>query len=279
MGQSRLRIIKGGSAIAILVPILSLLVGLSAALAAREQNRRMVFSWREPYLMGVVLFVGLVLLPVAAYLFLQYPAWYMLYLVLPEQLTTWFMLAIFAASLFVAVGGFFLGYTLCRRRLDKVVVALLAVCTLGLVALFFLAGNRLGRLSETLNLDNAPPVLSTRLGAVFAFALPEVLGGWIFLLVFFDVEGRKMRRATIPESKAAGLKGLNGSATSASPRPQGSFERASGPQRSTGPQRVASVTGSEPSLRSAGGSGSLDSTGGAALGPDGQRGTGAIVKD
>jgi hypothetical protein len=119
------------------LPILSLVIGLSAALAAREQIRHGDAIWRGAHLPGVALTVGAAVVPLGVYLFLIHPQWSTLYWCAPLQVSRWHLSWI---------------------------------------------------------LPGAP--LAGDLAAVFAFAVPVLLGAWAFLLVLFAIEGRKLHRAS-----------------------------------------------------------------------------------
>jgi hypothetical protein len=188
--------VRSGS-IVVLFPLLSLLNGLTVALSAQQQIKRGAQLFREPYLSGLVLFELFVLVPLGVYLFVRFPAWSMLYLVEPANLSAGWIIAIFGCSLLLAMIGYITGYFLCLYRHSRVLFVLLSLVGIGVVVFLSVAGDRLGRLSEGIDWQEAPGILTTRLGIMFAFILPLVLGGIIFLIVLFGMEGRKMRRARI----------------------------------------------------------------------------------
>jgi len=132
---------------------LSLLAGLSVALAARQQIRRGAMQWREPYLPGLLVFELLVLLPLGGYFFYSHPFWSTLYFYQSLESSSWIGVGMLLGSLIAAVAGYQIGHVLCRRRQDRA------------------------------------PTLS--------FVIPVVLAGWIFLLVLFELEGRKILRSRI----------------------------------------------------------------------------------
>ncbi len=176
---------------------MSLLAGLSVALAARQQIRRGATQWREPYLPGLLLFELLLLLPLGGYFFYSYPSWSTLYHFDSLEISSWIGVAMFLGSLIAAVAGFQLGYVLCRRRRDNILVGTV-VLVVGAVVLFFvLSGDRFARLAPDGDYQNAPALFSTGMGMTMAFVIPVVLGGWIFLLVLFGIEGKKILRARI----------------------------------------------------------------------------------
>jgi hypothetical protein len=174
-----------------------LLCGLTVALAARQQIRGGAVAWRESYLPGLLLFLALVPLPLAIYLFASYPAWSTLYLLDPEDVGFLVVVMMLGAVLLLAVVGYQIGYILCRARRDALLMGLVAAFAVGLVLFLVLAGDRLTKLTLDGNWEQAPALSGTGLVTVFAFAVPVFLGGWIFLLVLFGMEGRKVRRARL----------------------------------------------------------------------------------
>lgn len=176
---------------------MSLLAGLSVALAARQQIRRGALQWREPYLPGLLLFELLVLLPLGGYFFYSHPAWSTLYYYQSLEAASWIGVGMLLGTLAAAVAGYQIGHALCRRRQDPALVGavVLSAC---LVALFFiLAGDRFMRLAPDGDYRNAPGLLETSMGMTLAFVIPVALGAWIFLLVLFGLEGRKILRSRI----------------------------------------------------------------------------------
>ena len=204
-------------------------MGLSAALAARIQNRRVSAPLKEPYLAGVALFLLLVLGPLSVYLLLTFPAWSLLYAFPPEGLAWWVVVGVPLAACALGAAGYLLGMALCRRHLDWLALGFSVLLLVGLGITVALTGERLSRLSENLNFAKAPGLLSTPLAAVLAFALPVTLAGWIFLLAFYYVEGRKMLRAREP---ATNMVCQPVGQTSSYPQANGQFERLLHPEGS-----------------------------------------------
>jgi hypothetical protein len=208
-----------------LFPLISLLAGFSVALAARQQIQRGATLWREPYLPGLLLFELLVLVPVGIYLFVVHPAWATLYLMSANEVTTGVVAWILAGCLVVAAMGYLGGYFMCLYRQSRILVILSGLTVLGMLLLFVLAGDRLSHLSETEAFHDAPGLLASNLGIMFAFIIPVVLGGWIFLVVLFGMEGHKMLRARIGTVRADSGSHPALGATSAYPSNLASSER------------------------------------------------------
>ena len=174
-----------------------MLCGLTVALAARQQIRGGAAAWRESYLPGMLLFLALVPLPLGVYLFASYPAWSTLYLLDPAEVGFLVVLLALGATLLLAVAGYQIGYRLCRARRDGVLVGMVAAVGIGLLLFLVLAGDRLTRLTLDGDWRTAQVLSGTGLVTIFALAVPLLLGGWIFLLVLFGMEGRKVRRARL----------------------------------------------------------------------------------
>jgi hypothetical protein len=189
---------KEGVAILLPIFIFCLLVGTSAAWAAREQNKQSASLWKKPYLAGVALYTGLVIVPLMLYLLCFHPTWTMFYLFEPNSISGSVILTMILGCLVLSFVGYAACYVLCRLHFDKWPLVLSFLLGLSLLASVVFSGDRFWRVSEGLAFPQAPLVLGTTLGAVFSFAIPLVLGGWIFLLVFYHIEGLKMRRARGP---------------------------------------------------------------------------------
>lgn len=172
------------------------MIGLSAALVAREPIQRGDSLVRGAHLSGVVVMVSLLVVPLGVYLFFNHPTWSMLYWYEPLDVSRWQVLWIAPGAPAAGALGYLIGAGLCLRF--KPVASVLACCLggAGLVAVLVMYGDRLVHLTDTADWLEAPSVLSGDLASVFAFALPMMLGAWVFLLVLFEVEGRKLHRSS-----------------------------------------------------------------------------------
>jgi hypothetical protein len=164
---------------------LSLLAGLSIALAARQQITRGAMQWREPYLPGLLLFELLVLLPLGGYFFYSHQAWSTLYYFDSLEASSWVGVAMLLGSLVAAIVGYQIGHVLCRRRQSKALVGVVAAAAGSVFLFFILAGDRFVRLAPDADYQNAPTLMQTSMGMTLSFVIPVVAGGWIFLLVLF----------------------------------------------------------------------------------------------
>lgn len=167
------------------------------ALAARRQIRYSSSPWLGPYLPGLLLFELLVVLPVSGYLFFSHTAWSMLYLVETDDLSMWWGPAFLLGILVVGVAGYWIGDRLCRRRRERLLVVFLILVAMGFLSICLLAGDRLGRLADDGKWSDAELLMETTLGTTLAFVIPVALGGLVFLLVLFSIEGRKMSRSRV----------------------------------------------------------------------------------
>lgn len=154
-------------------------------------------QWREPYLPGLLLFELLVLLPLGGYFFYSHQAWSTLYCFDSLEASSWVGVVMLLGSLAAAIVGYQIGHIFCRRRQSKALVGVVALAA-GFVFLFFiLAGDRFVRLAPDADYQNAPTLMQTSMGMTLSFVIPVVAGGWIFLLVLFGHEGKKILRARI----------------------------------------------------------------------------------
>jgi len=185
-----------------LLPLFSLLAGLSVAMSARQQIRRGARLLREPYLVGLLLFEIFVVVPVGLYLFLSQPAWSMLYMIDAEELSSGILITVLVGSPIAAAIAYTLGYFLCLKKKYFVNLVLAAFFSCAILVMFFSAGERFSRLATDGDWQRASGILASNLGVIFAFIVPVVLGGWIFLMVLFAMEGRKIIRSRIGTIRA-----------------------------------------------------------------------------
>jgi hypothetical protein len=171
------------------------------ALAARRQIQYSSSPWLGPYLPGLLLFELLVVLPVSGYLFFSHTAWSMLYLVETDDLSIWWGPAFLLGILVVGVAGYWIGDRLCRRRRERLLVVFLILVAMGFLSICLLAGDRLGRLADDGKWSDSELLMETTLGTTIAFVIPVALGGLVFLLVLFSIEGRKMSRSRVDNAR------------------------------------------------------------------------------
>ena len=172
------------------------MIGLSAALVAREPIQRGDSLVRGAHLSGVVVMVSLLVVPLGIYLFFNHPTWSMLYWYEPLDVSRWHVLLIALGAPAAGALGYLTGAGLCRKFKPLTSVVACGLGSAGLVAVLVIYGSRLVHLSDTADWREAPSVLTGDLASVFAFALPMMLGAWVFLLVLYEVEGRKLHRSS-----------------------------------------------------------------------------------
>jgi len=165
-------------------------------MAAREQILRDGSLFGGVHLIGVVLTCVAVIAPLGVYLFLLHPTWSMLYWLEPLDISNWQVLWVALGAPVAGALGFLGGGLLCRLLSPRATLVASGLGLAGLVTTLVLVGDRLVHLTNDTAWHEAPSLLSGDLTAVFAFALPVVLGAWMFLVLLYEVEGRKLQRAS-----------------------------------------------------------------------------------
>ena len=143
------------------------------------------------------MFVGFIMVPVGTALYILHPAWSLLYWIGPSESSFGHLMLLWFLCLGGALGAFLLGEMLCRRGLLRLLEVALGSGLAMLLLFFLLYGDRFGRLTDDGQWETAPLLLGSNVGTIFGFAIPVVLGGWIYLLVLFELEGRKFQRAVV----------------------------------------------------------------------------------
>jgi len=148
-----------------------------------------------------MMFVGFIMIPIGTALYVLHPAWSCLYWVGPDGASFMHVVLLWFLCLGGALGAFLLGEMLCRRGLVRLLEVALGSGLALLLLFFLLYGDRFGRLSDDGQWETAPLLLGSNVGTIFGFAIPVVLGGWIYLLVLFELEGRKFQRAVVDANR------------------------------------------------------------------------------
>jgi hypothetical protein len=189
-----------GAAISALLAMSAVLVGLSAALAARAQLAHAAGglhpgrpAWLNPHLWGSMLYELLAVSPLALYLYLHEPRWSTLYWLESSEPGWGFALGLVLVPPALAGLGFGLGAWLQRASGPLTVRGALAALAVALIVLVGLQGQRLLHVAREGAWDEAAGP-SGQLLAVLAFALPVLLAGWLFMLALYWIEGRKLER-------------------------------------------------------------------------------------
>lgn len=176
--------------------IFCLVMGTLVAFTARHEVLEIGGSWMGLHLMGVAVTGLTVMVPLGAYLFIVYPAWSTLYLFDSSSLTFWHILGSLLALPVAGALGYFIGVSFCRWFGLFASIAVVIIALVALVALILWFPDELFHISDGAQWKDAPSLFSGDLLAVFAFSLPLVLGGWLFIFTLFEVEGRKLVRAS-----------------------------------------------------------------------------------
>lgn len=173
----------------IVITIYCWLVGQSAAFAARGQIRTRALPWYNIYFLGIFLWVCFLILPLYSYILINYPAWSFLYWYKSADISVFMLTFALLMGCSTVAAGFFFG----QKFLDKSTIQI-SVFSVGIVLLatiILLANEQLFRsFSENSN----GTFWDSRLRAIFALAVPVVVANWIFLLIIYNGEGRKMTR-------------------------------------------------------------------------------------
>jgi cadmium resistance protein CadD (predicted permease) len=183
-------------AIIIILFLIGLLVGSSTALAARHQIRYSLKTWQDPYLPSILVFVSAVVIPVGIYMMASQPAWGLFYLTASNDLSGWAIIIVVLGTWATTIAGYLSGSLFCRRNLDRILICQLGATFLITILILIFADQRL---SVSIDYRNPEQVLSqwnTKFNTLMALVLPIFLGGWIFILVLFELEGRRLLRTT-----------------------------------------------------------------------------------
>jgi len=178
-----------------LLPVLSFFVGWSVAFVAGRQIQKSDNPWLEPYFWGVIFFEVFIIWPVGLYLLIVYPSWSTLYWMESEVLSAWSLMGLLLLFGIAAAVGYWLGVVLLPYQRDKILIGMGVAFVLCLALFLWLGGDRLIKIVENKSMSDAPLVFSTKLSTIFAFVAPAVLGSWLFLLVLFGTESKKVLRA------------------------------------------------------------------------------------
>jgi hypothetical protein len=125
--------------------------------------------WTQPSSTLVALFVGIILVPITAYLYLAHPDWSWLYLVDPERVPRLFVVPIVAASAAAVAGGYYgAAVVLAKLRDRRVVPGLIAAVGALVLLLAFVARGRLLRYGsyDEFHGGRALPLFAVKLGYV-----------------------------------------------------------------------------------------------------------------
>jgi hypothetical protein len=196
-------------ALAIFLTILCWLVGLSAVWAASEQIRTQAMPRYRTYLIGVLLWVLFLLIPLYTYMLISYPSWSLLYWYNSDDLSPLLIALGLVCCCGAAVAGFWVGYRLLYRGRAQLIAFGMSIGILAVSVL--LAHKELFRPFEAGS--EGIPLWDLRMRTIFALAMPVIIGGWVFLIVYYRMEGNRMRRG-LSRNVAATLASANSAVVS-----------------------------------------------------------------
>lgn len=143
----------------------------------------------------LLMFLGVIALPTALYLYWAHPAWSWLYLLDPALVPTIMVVPVLVVQGGALLGAWLVGAALTRAERDRVLIGALAGATVVLVALGLLLSDRVGSYGsfEVFSAGRAVGLLEVKLG----YALIAILLGLGAAAAFVAVEllrdGRRAR--------------------------------------------------------------------------------------
>ena len=188
--------LKERLAVVILLIIFCLVMGTLTSLTARHEVLHVGESWMGLHLLGVAVTSLTVMVPLGAYLLFVFPTWSTLYFIAPASLSFWYILGLLLALPLAGALGYVVGISMCRWFGLFASIAVFVLFLSGMIAVIFFFSGELFHVSEGVQWKDAPSVFSGDLVAIFAFSFPIMLGAWLFIFTLYEVEGRKVVRAS-----------------------------------------------------------------------------------
>lgn len=179
--------------------IISALVGSSVAYAARIQIRtlqRTAFTTR--YFSALMLFEGMILIPIGAYFYSFYPDWSWMYLLESATLSGGIGVMTMVGYPVAAALGYLVGYYSARASSDWVTIMFIIFMFIGLVGLIAVAKNKLywvGTYEQYHRAAGLKTLTSTSLFPSMLLALSGLGVCWTYLVYRFNQEGRLSLKA------------------------------------------------------------------------------------
>jgi hypothetical protein len=163
-------------------------------LCARERVRA-DGPFASPAFPLVLVFLGLIALPTALYLYWAHPAWSWLYLLDPALVPTIMVVPMLVAQGGALLGAWVVGTALLRADRDRVLFGALAGASVALVALGLLLSDRLGAYGsyEVFMAGVAVGLLEVKLGYVLIAILLGLGAAAAFVAVELLRDGRRVR--------------------------------------------------------------------------------------
>jgi hypothetical protein len=169
-------------------------LGLGLALCARDRVRA-DGPFAFPAFAMVAGFAGVVIAPVALYLYAAHPAWTWMYLFDPSTGPGLLILPLVTLHAGAVLGGFYLGARLLRGGKPKVLPGILLGAPLVLLILVALAWGRLGRYGSYVEFHDgrALPIMDVKLGYVMVGVILAIVAGAGFTAVELLRDARRVR--------------------------------------------------------------------------------------
>ena len=173
--------------------VISALVGASIAFSARIQIRtlqRPVFSGR--YFIALMMFEGMILLPIGAYFYSFYPDWSWMYLTDTSTLNNGMAVMSMAIYPVAATMGYLIGYYSAKSASDWVTIMFMVFMIIGVVGLFAVARSKImwiGTYEQYHRAVGLEKITSTSLLPSTILAAGGLGVCWAYLLYRFVQEG------------------------------------------------------------------------------------------
>lgn len=171
-------------------------MGTMVSFTARHEVLGAGDRWMGMHLTGVVITALTVMVPLGGYLLLVFPTWSTLYLFDPSTLSYLHMVGLLLALPLASALGYMIGISLCKFFGTGASIALFVLSLAAMIVMIGFFPGELYHVSKGLDWKDAPSLFSGELVAIFAFSFPLVLGGWLFIFTLYEVEGRKIVRAS-----------------------------------------------------------------------------------
>jgi hypothetical protein len=143
----------------------------------------------------LLMFLGVIALPTALYLYWAHPAWSWLYLLDPALVPAIMVVPVLVVQGGALLGAWLAGAALIRAERDRVLIGALAGAGVVLVALGLLLSDRVGSYGsyEVFKAGAAVGLLEVKLGYVLVAILPGLGAAAAFVAVELLRDGRRAR--------------------------------------------------------------------------------------
>ncbi len=179
--------------------VLSSLIGSSVAYSARVQIRTLqksVFTAR--YFLALMMFEGMILVPIGIYFAAFYPDWSWMYLLNTAKISAAVTTMAIAAYPVAAILGYLVGYYSAKSSSDWITLIFTVFMFIGLIGLFVVAPGKMftvGSYQQFHRAVGTEPLSGTSLLPSMLFAFTGIIVCWFYLLYNFVQEGRAFRQS------------------------------------------------------------------------------------